>query len=46
MYLPVRLHVERNNPALRLYQRLGFREVEDQGVYLALEWTPGTRSSQ
>jgi ribosomal protein S18 acetylase RimI-like enzyme len=45
-HLPVRLCVERNNPALRLYQRLGFREVEDQGVYLALEWTPGAKVGQ
>ncbi len=30
----VSIHVERNNPALRLYLRLGFREVEDKGVYL------------
>lgn len=33
-------HVERFNPALRLYQRLGFCETEDKGVYLLLEWTP------
>ena len=38
---PVRIHVERNNPAMRLYGRLGFREVEDQGVYWLMEWSPG-----
>lgn len=32
------IHVERMNPALRLYRRLGFREVEERGVYLFLEW--------
>lgn len=37
---PVRLHVERENPARRLYERLGFRQVEDRGVYLFLEWLP------
>jgi predicted GNAT family acetyltransferase len=37
----VSIHVERFNPALRLYARLGFRQVEDKGVYLLLEWTPG-----
>ena len=37
---PVRIHVERNNPALRLYHRLGFRSVEDQGVYFLMEWRP------
>jgi GNAT superfamily N-acetyltransferase len=33
---PLTIHVERNNPALRLYQRLGFRPVEDKGIYLLL----------
>ena len=37
---PVRIHVERNNPALSLYSRLGFRQVEDQGVYHLMEWRP------
>lgn len=35
---PVRIHVEKNNPAYRLYRRLGFREIEDKGVYDLLEW--------
>ena len=35
---PLRIHVERFNPALRLYERLGFRQVEDWGVYLFLEY--------
>ncbi len=39
---PVSIHVERMNPALRLYERLGFQETEDKGVYLLLTWTPGT----
>ncbi|MEO5914477.1 MAG: GNAT family N-acetyltransferase [Luteolibacter sp.] len=33
------IHVERFNPALSLYERLGFRLLEDKGVYLLLEWT-------
>lgn len=37
---PVRIHVERNNPAMRLYDRLGFERVEDQGVYYLMEWRP------
>jgi ribosomal protein S18 acetylase RimI-like enzyme len=37
---PLRIHVEKNNRALRLYGRLGFSEIEDQGVYLLLEWLP------
>jgi GNAT superfamily N-acetyltransferase len=32
------IHVERFNPALHLYQRLGFGQIEDKGVYLFLEW--------
>lgn len=32
--VPVSLHVERFNPAYRLYTRLGFREVEERGVYV------------
>jgi Acetyltransferase (GNAT) domain len=35
---PLRIHVERFNPALRLYERLGFRPIEDKGVYLFMEW--------
>lgn len=34
---PVRLHVERFNPALRLYQRLGFTMVEEGQIYLLME---------
>ena len=37
--LPVTIHVERFNPAMRLYERLGFRQMEDQGVYYLMEWT-------
>ena len=39
---PVRMHVERFNPARRLYGRLGFREIADKSVYLLLEWQPGS----
>ncbi len=35
----VTIHVELANPALRLYQRLGFRPVEERGVYLLMEWS-------
>jgi ribosomal protein S18 acetylase RimI-like enzyme len=35
------LHVEPDNPALRLYQRLGFRVEEEVGVYLRLGRPPG-----
>jgi len=39
---PLRIHVERFNPALRLYQRLGFRQVEERGAYFLMEWSPGS----
>jgi ribosomal protein S18 acetylase RimI-like enzyme len=32
------IHVERFNPALRLYERLGFKTLEDKGVYLLMKW--------
>jgi len=38
--LPVRIHVERFNPAMNLYERLGFRRMEDKGVYYLMEWKP------
>ena len=33
----VTIHVERTNPALRFYQRLGFSVAEDKGVYLFMQ---------
>ncbi len=38
--LLVRIHVERENPAMRLYKRLGFAKIEEQGVYDLMEWAP------
>lgn len=38
--LCVQLHVENFNPALHLYERLGFRRIADDGVYVSMEWTP------
>jgi ribosomal protein S18 acetylase RimI-like enzyme len=40
----VTIHVEKFNPALRLYQRLGFRTKEDKGVYLLLAWESDSTS--
>ena len=40
----VTIHVERMNPALRLYERLGFEVAEDKGVYLLLERQVNTAS--
>ncbi len=36
----VRLHVVKNNPAARLYGRLGFSPVRDDGVYFEMLWLP------
>lgn len=42
----LRIHVERENPALRLYQRLGFHLLEEKDVYLFLEWSPERHASR
>lgn len=34
------IHVEKFNPAMRLYQRLGFRKVNEHGVYDLMELAP------
>ena len=34
------IHVERFNPALHLYERLGFEHVDEHGVYYLMRWTP------
>lgn len=36
----VSLHVEKMNPALRLYYDLGFKEIGEYGYYYLLEWQP------
>lgn len=36
----VTIHVEHQNRAKQLYERLGFVGVEDTGVYLRMEWLP------
>lgn len=39
-HMPLRIHVERYNPALRLYKRLGFVHISDTGVYYLMEKLP------
>ena len=39
------IHVERFNRALRLYEKLGFKQIEDKGVYLLMEWKSPSLSS-
>lgn len=36
----VTVHVEKYNPALKLYGRLGFKPIADREVYWLLEWVP------
>lgn len=40
---PVTIHVERFNPALQMYERLGFANVDTNGVYFLMKWLPGER---
>jgi len=37
---PLTIHVEKNNPAMRLYKRLGFVPIDEHGVYDLMEWRP------
>lgn len=37
----VALHVLRDNPAQALYARLGFKRMEEAGLYCGMRWSPG-----
>lgn len=37
---PLSIHVEKNNPAMRLYFRLGFRAIAEHGVYDLMQCDP------
>lgn len=39
---PIQLHVVATSPAVRLYERLGFRSSGDDGAYLEMKWVPAT----
>ena len=39
----VSIHVEKLNPALRFYKRLGFHQVDDVSVYYLMKWSPNSR---
>lgn len=36
--LPIRFYVEKNNPALDLYQRLGFETIADVTTHFQMQW--------
>lgn len=42
--VPLRLHVQTDNPARRLYERLGFVALEVDGLHRAMQWLPPTHS--
>jgi len=35
----VRIYVEDFNPSLRLFERMGFKPVDKEGIHLLMEWT-------
>jgi GNAT superfamily N-acetyltransferase len=41
---PIKLHVVSSSPAMRLYERLGFRRSgnEPEAAYLEMKWVPAT----
>lgn len=39
---PLTIHVEKYNPAMRLYQRLGFTRIGETGPYDLMEWRPSS----
>ncbi|MCP5108611.1 MAG: GNAT family N-acetyltransferase [bacterium] len=41
--VPLNLHVLRNNPALTLYEKLGFKKVAENDFYFLMEIEPGNR---
>ena len=41
----VRIYVESFNPSLRLFERLGFRKAEENGLHFLMEWHEEVRQS-
>jgi ribosomal protein S18 acetylase RimI-like enzyme len=42
----VSIHVEQFNPAIRLYERLGFVPIESYGPYHLMKWNPGAVAAE
>jgi ribosomal protein S18 acetylase RimI-like enzyme len=38
--LPISIYLESFNPSLRLFEKLGFRKKNEEGVHWLLQWTP------
>ncbi|HVK56321.1 MAG TPA: GNAT family N-acetyltransferase [Burkholderiales bacterium] len=43
---PVTLSVTHFNPAIALYQRLGFRKVTESGLHWRMQWTSSSQAQQ
>jgi ribosomal protein S18 acetylase RimI-like enzyme len=41
----VHIYVESFNPSLRLFERLGFKNIAEEGHNLLLEWRPNSKSA-
>lgn len=37
---PIHFHVTKFNPAIRLYERLGFSRIGETGMHFLMEWKP------
>jgi ribosomal protein S18 acetylase RimI-like enzyme len=42
---PLRLDVENFNPAYALYERLGFKKIDETGFYWHMEWRPSAAAT-
>lgn len=40
---PLLIYVETFNPSMRLFERLDFQPIEEQGIHLLMQWSPTAR---
>ena len=43
---PLQIFVESFNPSLRLFERLGFSRIGEDGIYVQLEWRGGNQEAK
>ena len=41
----LRIYVESFNPSLRLFERLGFSRIGDEGIHFLMEWSPAQKNT-
>jgi ribosomal protein S18 acetylase RimI-like enzyme len=41
----LRIYVESFNPSLRLFERLGFSRIRDEGIHFLMEWLPAQKNA-